>query len=156
MIIIGQFGKPFGIAGDIIINSFLENSNDIFKYTNFFLENNNPIKFKIKKKNRKLVADFKSIEKAKEFVGRFIFIQRSDLPKLKKNEFYFSDLEGVNVCLIKKKIGEVISIKNHGAGNYLEIKTQTYILLVPFNKDDVLKVDIKKRTIHLNPEYYEI
>ena len=60
-------------------------------------------------------------EEAKEFVGKYIYINKENLPNLDKDEFYYNDLENLEVYLKKKKIGKVKQIQNHGAGDYLEI-----------------------------------
>ena len=49
-----------------------------------------------------------------------IFIDRIELPKLDKKKFYYNDLIHMK-AYIKKKIGVVMNVKNHGAGDYLEI-----------------------------------
>ena len=51
-------------------------------------------------------------------------IEKKQLPKLKKNEFYYEDLEMLDVFVENKKIGKVISLNNHGAGDYLEISAR--------------------------------
>ena len=48
-----------------------------------------------------------------------------------------------------------MNVKNHGAGDYLEIIDKKEIL-VPFNDDHVEEIDIKKKCFFLNPSYYEI
>ena len=38
--------------------------------------------------------------------------------------FYYEDLEMLDVFVKNKKIGKVICLNNHGAGDYLEISTK--------------------------------
>ena len=57
---------------------------------------------------------------------------------------------------VKVKIGKVKNVKNHGAGDYLEIKKNKEELLVPFNKEHVESIDLENEMILLNSEYYEI
>ena len=49
-----------------------------------------------------------------------------------------------------------MNVKNHGAGDYLEILDKKKEILVPFNDDHVEEIDIKKKVLFLNPSYYEI
>ena len=56
----------------------------------------------------------------------------------------------------KKKVGVVMNVKNHGAGDYLEILDKKKEILVPFNDDHIEEIDIKKKVLFLNPSYYEI
>ena len=58
--------------------------------------------------------------------------------------------------LKKKKIGKVKQIQNHGAGDYLEIKCSKEEILVPFNFDHILTIDIKEKKMILNHDYYDL
>ena len=73
----------------------------------------------------------------------------------KKNEFYYNDLEALDVFVKHKKIGQVITLNNHGAGDYLEIAGPKKEILVPYNFDHIMKIDIKEKKIFLNPDYYD-
>ena len=118
-----------------------------------------PINLIISKKNQKLIASMNSIEspeKINKFVGKYLYIKKSFLPKLKKSEFYFNELEKMNVCVKDNHVGYVKKVNNHGAGDYLEIIKNHNEFLVPFNKDHILKIDLKKKFIYLNPIYYEV
>ena len=159
MIIIGKIGKTKGINGDLKINSFFANPFDIFIYSSFFLENKTRLDIKFTKKNNQIYGKIKEIntpEEAKEFVGKYIYINKENLPNLDKNEFYYNDLENLEVYLKKKKIGKVKQIKNHGAGDYLEIKCSKEEILVPFNFDHILTIDIKEKKMTLNHDYYDL
>ena len=39
-----------------------------------------------------------------------------------------------------------MNVKNHGAGDYLEILDKKKEILVPFNDDHVEEIDIKKKS----------
>ncbi len=56
----------------------------------------------------------------------------------------------------KTKIGIVNNIKNHGAGDYLEILNNKKETLVPFNNTHIIEINLEKGVIFLNPIYYEI
>ncbi len=88
-----------------MIHSFLLKKNDILKYKDFFLENNKKIviKFFSSSKNILGVADeIKDPERAKKFIGKKILIEKENLPKLNKNQFYFNDLISLKVYVKKK------------------------------------------------------
>ena len=85
-----------------------------------------------------------------------IFIDRTELPKLDKKKFYYNDLIHMKAYIKKKQIGVVMNVKNHGAGDYLEILDKKKEILVPFNDDHIEEIDIKKKVLFLNPSYYEI
>ena len=141
-----------------MIHSFLLKKNDILKYKDFFLENNKKIviKFFSSSKNILGVADeIKDPERAKKFIGKKILIEKENLPKLNKNQFYFNDLISLKVYVKKKKLGTVSNVKNHGAGDYLEIINNKDELLVPINNYHIQSIDLENNKILLNPEYYD-
>ena len=52
-------------------------------------------------------------------------------------------------------MGKVKDVKNHGAGDYLEVSKKKEDILVPLNNDHVQLIDLENEMILLNPEYYE-
>ena len=95
-------------------------------------------------------------EKAKSYTGKLLLIDTYELPKLQKNQFYFHDLTKLNVYVDEKIVGVVNEVRNHGAGDYLEINNEKNELLVPLIKTHVLEINLKKKKILLNPKYYEV
>ena len=69
-----------------------------------FISFNDKILAKIEKIN--------SLETAKKFVGEYIYIEKENLPKLKKNEFYYifngiGDISNDTVIILNK--GKILS-----------------------------------------------
>ena len=96
------------------------------------------------------------MEDTKRFTDKLIYIEKKKLPKLKKNQFYFNELEKMKVLVDKQIVGFVNNVHSHGAGEYLEIKCKKKELLVPFNFDHILKIKKEKKEIYLNKDYYEV
>tara|TARA_B100000989_G_scaffold298318_1_gene287058 strand:+ start:272 stop:763 length:492 start_codon:yes stop_codon:yes gene_type:complete len=159
MITIAKIGKIHGYKGEITLHSFTENREDIKNFKNFYLDNGEQVKIKfIKTKGNSFICKIDSMsnaEKAKKMINRFIMITEDELPKLTNGSFYYVQLIRMDVCLHMKKYAKILSINNHGAGDYLEIKTITNeILLVPFIKSHILEVNLEKNIINLNPIYF--
>lgn len=95
------------------------------------------------------------IDKAKEFSGKLISVNRNHLPNIEENQFYFYDLVNLNVFVKNASVGKVKNVKNHGAGDYLEIVNFENELLVPMIEDHILDINLKSKKILLNPKYYE-
>ena len=77
------------------------------------------------------------METSKVFIGEKLLAHKNKLQNLKKNTFFYSDLEGCNVIdLNKKSIGRVSRIFNFGAGDILEITKfeDNSTILISFNK----------------------
>jgi 16S rRNA processing protein RimM len=131
---------------------------DILKYKDFFLENNKKIVIKFFSTSKNILGvidEIKDLEKAKKFIGKKILIEKENLPKLNRNQFYFNDLISLKVYVKKKKLGTVSNVKNHGAGDYLEIINNKDELLVPINNYHIQSIDLENNKILLNPEYYD-
>jgi 16S rRNA processing protein RimM len=130
-IVIAKITSAHGIKGLVKILSFAANPADFAKYSGkIFDEKNNLYKVKIINQvpggnNDFFVAKVEGIEdrNAAEKLGNTeLFIKRSDLKKVKKDEFYYVDLIGLDVLNVdRKKIGKVLSVNDFGAGGVVEI-----------------------------------
>ena len=159
MIVIARFGKTLGLNGDIYIHSFFSNKFDILEYKDFFLDGGSTLTMILTKSNRKLVGkilNVDTVDKAKNYTGKLIYIKKDDLPILKPNQHYYEELIDMKVFINKKKIGIIKNVLNHGAGDYFEIKVKKAEIVVPLNKDHVLNINKKTKCISLNPLYYEL
>ena len=132
---------------------------DIVNYKNFYVDGKEKIIASFEVKSNKILCKINAVnnpEEAKKYSGRMIFIDRIELPKLDKKKFYYDVLIHMKAYIKKKQVGVVTNVKNHGAGDYLEILDKKKEILVPFNDDHVEEIDIKKKVLFLNPSYYEI
>ena len=53
----------------------------------------------------------------------------------------------LDVFIKDKKIGKITSLNNHGAGDYLEVTGEKKEILIPYNFDHIIKIDMKKKKI---------
>ena len=82
-----------------------------------------------------------------------IEINRSDLPELEENSYYWEDLVDFNVIDIKgMHVGKVDSLFRTGSNDVLVIINETkQRLLVPFIMEEVIKyVDLDKELISID------
>ena len=126
LVIVGSFGNPRGLKGDIIINIFMSNLKSFKMLKEFFLEENKKILHftYFKKIGTKYIA---SLDKCCDrntallFKGKNIYSYRKNFPRLKKSEFYSTDLIGCKVINTKNNfLGSVKALQNFGAGDYLK------------------------------------
>ena len=160
MLIIGKIIKKHGVKGLVKIKSFLSNPEDLKKYEQIFINETTNIKLEFIGKSRDYyICQINEISNTKDinpFLSKNIYVHEEDLPKLKKGEYYYYELEGLNVRINQKIQGKVNSIYNHGAGDYLEIKMKNKKeILVPNNESHILTINITKKYLDLNPMYYE-
>ena len=158
-IVVAKFGKTIGLKGKLLVHSYFTKQTDILNFEKFTVNEKEDIMIQLEKKDKKIhakIVNIETVEEAKIFTGKLIFLNKKYLPKLKPNQFYFSELEQMKVLIDKKKVGYVKHVYSHGAGEYLEIKCTKSELLVPFNFDHIEKVNRQKKELHLSTKYYEI
>lgn len=155
---IGEIIKPHGIKGELKIILYNEESRTLQKNKLVFLGENNFLKFKVEKtsyslkKNRIKFFEINSKEDAESLRGKLINIYRSDLPDLKKNEFYLNDL--VNFRIVDKSnndYGVVKEVLHLPANDVLSVFYSNQEYLVPMIDDVIIMIDIDSKKIIINP-----
>jgi 16S rRNA processing protein RimM len=89
------------------------------------------------------IKGVQSQEDAIRFLGAKVFLPKENLPKRKKDEYYFFELEGLEVKSQKgKRLGRVRRVFSDRDRVYLEIEGGKVI--IPFIKEFVLEVKPKE------------
>ena len=155
---IGSFGRPLGLKGEvkIIVNIF--EFNTIKCMSSYLINERGSIwNFQyLKIRKDKLIGKFQECNSrncVEKLTGKKIFIDKRNLPKIKKNQFYVIDLINSKVKTINNELlGNIINIDNFGAGDLINIKkTNNKSFYIPMNEDNIVKVDIKKKLVIVNP-----
>jgi len=123
-------------------------------------EDKSPVKIVDGRKQGKglaaLLPGFNDREGAAILVGSQIFIRRDQLPATDDDEYYWSDLEGLEVHTINGELlGRVESLMETGANDVLVIRGQRQHL-VPFIQGQYVKhVDLESGSIEVDwdPEF---
>ena len=144
-----------GLKGYIKVKSFLENPKDLFNYDKYFI---NKISFSslLLKFNKKSVficklVGINSIEEAKKFVNKDIFICKSSLPKTDKDEIYLNDLISFNVELESGLyLGELVKFYDFGAGPIIGVKQGHTEMMLPFSDNFIINIDQDLKLITLS------
>jgi 16S rRNA processing protein RimM len=160
LILMGVFGAPQGVRGEIRVKSLTGEPSAIGAYgplTNkgrtrmFAFESLRPLRDDL------LVARVTGIlsrEAAEAFKGVEIFARRDQLPAPDEDEFYYEDLVGLEaVDAAGGPIGRVVSLMNHGAGDVLGIAPADggETLLLPFTKSVAPRIDFAAGRIVIEP-----
>jgi len=153
---VGKLGRPKGTKGLLRFHSFLNDDRDINKFKEFFLENKEPITIKLvsfdKKSPLVTLNNFIDRNAIEKFVNQKVYLERNKLEPTQENEFYFHELEGLDVLNSTEEIvGKVSSVVNFGAGDLLEIhfiKSQKNEFF-RFTKENFPSVNIKEKKIYL-------
>ena len=146
----GVFGAPQGLRGEIRVKSLTGEPNAVGDYgplTNKGRTRLFAFEFLRPLKDDMLVARLAGVstrDAAEALKGVEIFARRDQLPPPSEDEFYYDDLVGLEaIDAAGGRIGHVVSLTNHGAGDVLEIAPVGggETLLLPFTKDVAPRID---------------
>jgi 16S rRNA processing protein RimM len=160
LILMGVFGAPQGVRGEVRVKSLTGEPSAIGDYgplTNkgrtrsFVFESLRSLK------DDMLVARITGVstrEAAEALKNVEIFARRDQLPPPDEDEFYYEDLVGLEaVDAAGASLGRVVSLMNHGAGDVLEIAPADggETLLLPFTKSVAPRIDFDAGRIVIEP-----
>jgi len=85
--------------------------------------------------------------------GTELFVPRSALPELPPDEFYYSDLEGMEALRPDgSRFGVVHGVENFGAGDLIEVRADDgQRVSVPFTRQTVPTIDLERRRLVVQP-----
>lgn len=162
-VIVAKVGSPYGVKGWVKIQAYTQWNNDLINYLPWYIQNKNQAWKPLQVENSRLhhkqivvkINAFDSPETVKALSGKLIAIHRSQLPKLAKNEFYWSQLEGLTVINAKgQSLGKVIYLLSTGSNDVLVIQTaEGKEHAIPYLLNSVIKeVNLDKKEIHIDWE----
>ena len=158
-ICLGQIGAPHGVHGEVRLHSFTADPAAIATYGPlvtedgrvFTIENLRPAK-------HALVAKLSGVadrDTAERLANTKLYVPRERLPELAEaDEFYHADLIGLRaVDTAGRECGTVVAVHNFGAGDLIELRPAdgARTELLPFDAATVPEVNIRGRTIVINP-----
>lgn len=150
---LGALAKPHGIKG--AFHAFLD-VDDPYEYEDltsvFVQEGNELVPYFIDdiqiKSNLNLITleGIDSLDKAKELVGKKLFLPMSFLPKLKDNQFYYHEVIGYQVedehLGLLGTVKEVVSL---GAQDVVIMNYKEREVLIPLTDEIIPKLNKKKK-----------
>lgn len=159
LICVGAIAGAFGVNGEVRLKSFCSVPEDIASYAplsdehgkrSFTVRITRPISGGFAAR----LGGVATKEQADALKGLRLFAPRDRLPSLPDDEFYHADLIGMDVFDTGgARLGEVIAVQNHGAGDLLEIRRGAGLetVLLPFTLAVVPTVDLTARRIIADP-----
>jgi len=163
VLVVGRIASPFGVRGWLRINAFTAVAESLLEYSPWYLKVKGqwqavePLAGRHHGKG--LVVQFKDChdrDAAAALTGTDIGIYRSQLPPVEADEYYWSDLMGMQVIT---KDDQVLGVVDHlletGANDVIVVKGEQEHL-VPYIKGQVVKsVDLEARIIRVewDPDY---
>ena len=145
-VLLGKIVGVFGVEGWVKVHSYTEPRENLFRYRPWILRDGAGERTVEQARGRAqgqgLVAAIPGIEDrdaAAALIGTEIFVERTSLPPAKEGEYYWSDLEGLEVVLEDgRTLGRVSHLFSTGANDVLVVKGERERLL-PYVTGDVVK-----------------
>ena len=150
-VIIGKVISTHGIHGWLSILCFAHPPENLKNYSTFILLNDVMMQIDITdikvmpKKVIIKIKDYDDISTSENILGKDILIDKSDMPILAEGEYYWKELEGLEVMTSEKKfLGVVDFIFNNGSNDVLAIKHNNKYIYIALIKDNMTLVPNKK------------
>lgn len=159
MFLVGIITGTFGNKGEIKVSSLVSPPDYLLEVSSIYIgdEDNRRQAFKVLKVKRhknSYIFSLESINKmdtAEGLRGLSIYIPSLKFKELKKNEYYYHDLEGL---IAYTELGDLIGKVDHilkGGNDILVIKNEGgKEIMIPFVDELVSEVNLKDRTITIN------
>lgn len=154
----GRLGGPWGVRGWIHVIEYTDEPGSLLRYSSWFLKRRGQWQKTAiedgKPHGKGLVVKLHEVddrETAALFTGTEIGIYREQLPEPEENEFYWSDLVGMQVITADgKALGQVDHLIETGSNDVLVVKGEKETL-VPWIPDQVIEsVDPEAGEIRVN------
>ncbi|HJP52148.1 MAG: ribosome maturation factor RimM [Pseudomonadales bacterium] len=160
-LLVGKINGVYGVKGWVKVYSYTEPSEQILNYLPWYLKKGakqHSVKVvEGKKQGKGLVALTDGIEdrtQAEELIGSEIWVDKDQLPNLEKGDYYWHQLEGLEVFNEAGEfLGEVSHLFETGANDVLVVKASEKSIddmerLIPYvEKEIVLEIDLEERRI---------
>ena len=156
---VGAIAGAFGVQGEVRLKSFCTEPEDIASYGPLYSEDGKR-SFTIRLTRPVTgglgarLSGVATKEDADALRGATLWVDREKLPSLPDDEFYHTDLIGLEVFDAGgAPIGRVRAVQNFGAGDILEIFApgRRTTLMLPFTRAVVPTVDLKAGRIIADP-----
>ncbi|OZG70645.1 ribosome maturation factor RimM [Hahella sp. CCB-MM4] len=169
-VVLGKIVGVFGVKGWVKVQSFSSPIENIFSYKSWVLEfpDSSRKQSKLregKRQGKGLVASLEGVadrDEARMLVGSVIKVAIDQLPELEQGDFYWYQLEGLEVSTVQgEKLGVVDHLMETGSNDVMVVKpTQDGIdereRLIPYLPGQVVQnVELEKRliTVDWDPDF---
>ncbi len=156
-LLVGKINGFFGIQGWVKVFSYTEPRVNILSYTPWSIDVDGELKkIEIKtgrEQSKTIIANIKGIdtrEESQKLIGKDIYIDKEQLPKLKKGEYYWHELIGFEVFnQDKEKLGLVDYFVETGSNNVLVVKGKKE-RWIPYIEPYLVSVDSLNKVIFVD------
>ena len=163
-ILVGRIVGLHGVAGEVKLESYTEPRTRIFRYQPWLLSTTTGESeisgCRGREQGKGIVATLPEVtdrDRAATLVGSEIKVRRSVLPDPNPGEYYWTDLEGLEVVTVEGvALGRISHLLATGANDVMVVRDGERERLLPFVLDEYVKtVDFKdgRVTVDWDPEF---
>ena len=157
---IGRIVEPQGLKGLLKVHCFFSDSSSLERYSPLLTDRSELLTLRVQESRKNdvfivSVNGYHDRTSVEPLCHQKLWFHRSLLPTPDEDEYYFDDLVGLSVFDASgADYGKISGVYNYGAGYFLDIKKDTQLYTLPFNKDSVIKVDIHNtKSVVINPDF---
>ena len=161
-VVVAKIGAPYGVRGWVKVFSFTEQADSLLDYDPWYFRAASadgeswaiaPVT-EVKTHGKGLVAKFRGCDDrdaAARLNGQEIAIRRDQFPPAAEGEYYWSDLQGLEVLTTEGvSLGKVDHLLETGANDVLVVKGERE-RLIPYVTGPIVKnVDLDAGTLHVD------
>jgi 16S rRNA processing protein RimM len=160
-ITIGKIGTTYGIHGWLKVRTYTDYGGNVLSYKPWYFSTGNDQWEQVDIEDGRMhgntviikLAGINNPEEARLFTGKLIGITRQQLPKLKSEEYYWSDLVGMTVINKNGEIyGKVAYLIETGSNDVLVVKNDKDHAIPFLPGTVILNVDLEKQEIQVDWE----
>lgn len=154
-VVIGKAVRPFGIRGEIKVNSYCE-STVPFTQARELIFGDTPYVVKSVRfhKEAVLVAveGIETPEAARDLVGKLVKADSEVFPPKEEGEYYWYELLGIRVVTVNgQELGRITGIIPTKANDVLQVTGPEGEMLLPMIEDVVLQIDLEAHLMLVDP-----
>ena len=155
---LGHVSKAYSFKGEVILLLDSDNPKHYHKLESVFVEINKLLvpffitECSVHNKPEFLRVKFEGVDseqKAKNLIGKELYLPLHMLPKLPKGEFYIHDLIGFEILENNSRIGEVKEIYDLPNNRMFEVEYLGRDVLIPYRDEVVKSIDGSEKQIHV-------
>jgi 16S rRNA processing protein RimM len=154
-LIVGEIGKPHGLAGDVYVVRISDDPNRYDPGAELVHSDGSTLVVESARTHRdRFLVKFAGIDsrEAAERIRGTLYVEASAARDLDDDEYWERDVVGSEVFDTSgERIGEVTMLLPGAAQDLLEVDTPRGPRLVPFVKDIVVSVDTGSRRVTIDP-----
>ncbi len=153
----GQIVGTHGVRGEVRVQPWCDSPDQFATFKKLYWDADGKQPVKVKGRPHKNIAlvvleGVTTVEQAQVLRNKMLYVDRKDL-KLPKDRYLVQDLIGITVVDVDtgETYGTLTDVSQTGANAVYHMATDKGEVLIPAIPDVVVKIDLKKDTLHLRP-----